>query len=373
MYKNILAGVDSIYFSFVIEQWILNEADWGAIQCAKEMAQSTRWDNDLSYINLAGTDFKVNRSGRPYYEYQLINGDNNICMHKELYGDKTPNILCRISSEALWSKGWITAALEIKTFAEKLAIIKDCFISQVDIASDFEGTMPKYDMEQFVTYARKKRPVYKMKEKQNVKNLMHDNYYGHRHKGYDLGTGALYCTIYDKSYEVENSCKGWFKEAWKLNGWNSENMVVRVEFQVQRVALKELKINSLKDLLENIGGLWYYCTHKWLKICEKTKDKNKSRWELTEFWETVQSVVMGAETHINRFRQRQYKIESMLKTTFGYIKTIGARQSVNYKVLGLDYVRDILRTRITDFMNTEDYLQEIKRKSYKFAEMKVHN
>jgi uncharacterized protein YuzB (UPF0349 family) len=113
---------------------------------------------------------------------------------------------------------------------------------------------------------------------------------------FTLGSAIQIC-IYDKRKELfENQEKQPFKLAlmvrncfgddWLVNG----KPVTRVEFRIRRDVLKDMGIDSVKDLLECEQGLAHYCCHSWFRLVEEEKVKGHTHeQEVALIWQEVQA------------------------------------------------------------------------------------
>jgi hypothetical protein len=96
------------------------------------------------------------------------------------------------------------------------------------------------------------------------------------------------CCIYDKTREIVTSRKDWMEPVWESNGWDGSSRVIRVEFRYERECLKELGVEDPYAMLDQLPGLWAYSTQEWLRHTIPTDDKNRGRWETSQFWQAIQ-------------------------------------------------------------------------------------
>ena len=72
--------------------------------------------------------------------------------------------------------------------------------------------------------------------------------------------------------------------------------MTRIEFQIRRTVSKELQINTVEDLKNNLDAIWHYCVHDWCRFCDRKltdkdrKNKHQSRYATAFLWEFVRSV-----------------------------------------------------------------------------------
>jgi hypothetical protein len=61
--------------------------------------------------------------------------------------------------------------------------------------------------------------------------------------------------------------------------------VWRLEFQLRREVLDQLRVRSFANLIPNLGGIWGYATQNWLRLTEpQSSDSNRGRWPTHPMW-----------------------------------------------------------------------------------------
>ena len=106
--------------------------------------------------------------------------------------------------------------------------------------------------------------------------------------GISVGLGDIALRIYDKVLEMKRqpSKQSIFSSVWGQDEYNGQ-AVTRVEFQLRRPVLRQLKVNTLEDLFQKAGGIWEYCTQSWSRFCTDPVDKKNrhhDRAETHPFW-----------------------------------------------------------------------------------------
>lgn len=71
-------------------------------------------------------------------------------------------------------------------------------------------------------------------------------------------------------------------------GFDSNQRVLRIEFEINRDGLREFGIQTPEDAFENLGALWAYSTSQWLTLRAPTEDDTRSRWPIDPRWQAVQ-------------------------------------------------------------------------------------
>jgi len=253
------------------------------------------WSSDLLHTQLAtlreqaaGTDgiqppdcqYLVLPSGKPpMYRYHLQFPEGQIYLTASHELKNHPNVYVSISAKTLWTLGAAGAVEVFKQHIEAMGgVIESIVPSRVDLAADLiipGGLSFEFLHKHLVTCARTLRPFFKDDKLQTLY----------------IGEGDLQVRIYNKWAETIASGKTFFIDVWnKAAGKNlGEDLqhVWRVEGQLRRPVLKELRIDSLEALYDNLGGLWKFIT-EWasLRLCD---NENTTRRSLHPLWALVQS------------------------------------------------------------------------------------
>lgn len=178
--------------------------------------------------------------------------------------------------------------------------------------------------------------------------------YDRKHTGFDFGKSkkgksALSCTIYDKTREIAQSDKQWFRDLWQLHGWSEEDGAVwRVEMKYKREALHELEQENVFHGVEDAYGLidllpllWAYAVGQveggpdglpdgWLRCVQPNKDKNRSRWPTHPAWKVVQGAFTTPGQKPEQFgklvrrRWEEHHVEKGIEAVMGYATSLAA-------------------------------------------------
>lgn len=271
-------------------------------------------------IKINGTNLVVKKKGQGFYNYKLECDDFHICFMQHAI-ENSPPIQVRFISSFLWKYGYNKAFNIFVNWFEKLnSNISGFRISRLDICFDTdEIEFLENDCDNFSCRARKKQIQYS-------NCIDNKNYIGKKFSGFSIGMGSpLSCRIYDKTLEILKSSKQWFKTIWLENGWNSSKNVWRVEFQIRRKVLKELKILNFEDIQKNIESVWGYLTQNWLTLRIKDNNKNSSRFEIDSRWVIVQKAGNEYKSSASiRERIKRGNLENMLDQCGGLLVSISA-------------------------------------------------
>ena len=111
----------------------------------------------------------------------------------------------------------------------------------------------------------------------------------------------------------------------------SGEVVWRLEFKLRRAALMQLGVPNVPALLENVEGIWRYCTEKWLRLSIPGEDDNQSRWPTHPLWSALQAVKWGDVSHPALVRTRQISIppdERLFRGGLGFMTTFMAKKGI---------------------------------------------
>ena len=305
----------------------------------------------------------------------------------------------RLSSEYLWSCGDLLSAVRpvhtllSEVFGNEMYLQ----VSLLDVCVDVAGWSDVGTLDQsrdFVSRVRKRRG--------RGESGWVDSYsQGLTVTGFDFGrnkrgASPLSCRIYDKTCELSESGKDWFRDLWRSHGWSeADGKVWRVEFSFKREALHELMqegvfhgVEDVYTLPDVLPVLWAYAAGHvgggvdglpdgWLRCVMPSTDSNRSRWPTHPVWEVIQRAfvgdcaVPGQFGEIIRQRWQECSIEKGLEAVMGYLTSIAAweggelaREDIDLSIVlhwlvgrGYDYLK---RTK-------RDFAEEVRRKRIKLG------
>jgi hypothetical protein len=133
----------------------------------------------------------------------------------------------------------------------------------------------------------------------------------------------IHARIYNKTKQVKIKRDNDTENLWIENGWNKEDVVVRVEISMRRDFLKSLDnaiYVSLENMLLNVDKIWAYVTQNWIRMVESIKENNIQLSVISDFWKIVSaSFHISVETVI---RKKSYKgrVEQLFQQGVGCIK-----------------------------------------------------
>jgi hypothetical protein len=308
-------AIDSLDLSY---QGEISDKLFHRLDDLKEAAKSEdEAKRATAQITIGDHLFAVKAHGRGRFRFVLEDERFFIQVSK---GKTLPLAYAQISSEYLTSAGVEAAADGLRYVVNSLGRVDgDEHVSRVDPCVDFVASVPVdgFNVRQWVTRAREKAGYW----------------LGEDFSGWRIGLGgAVQSRFYDKLIEVlEKSHKAYLFDLWTLGGWKPGEHVWRQEFQVGRAALKELQIDSVAQLLPNLGALWSYLTGDWLRLAEPSKDSNRARWPNHPLWNALATINWTElpQPTLKRIRSSGLPRNEQIFTAFpGYIASFMAREGI---------------------------------------------
>jgi hypothetical protein len=110
--------------------------------------------------------------------------------------------------------------------------------------------------------------------------------------GWVVGKGGhILARLYLKSLQAAKIAIDYLPPLWKHAGRIEGEPVWRLEFQIKREVLAQMKLARLYDTLRHLNGLWCYATNDWLRLAIPTlDDKTRSRWPIHPLWGYLSSI-----------------------------------------------------------------------------------
>lgn len=311
--------------------------------------------------------FKIYNHGAPGYRWLLANGQYTLKIGNWRAPKKSgrPSIMASIRCETLWMLGLIGAVKQlhkiISNAGAQIVVIK---ASRVDLCLDMllHKVIWHEDVTQFaVTRAHKSNKYF------NKDNLT----------GISIGSGKISARLYDKPLEInqQSNHKAWFFDIWGIGQDEipEGHHIIRVEFQLRRTALKELGIDTFRDLYHKTANLWAYCTQKWLKFRDRPGNHHTMR-KTFDWWVEVQNGFAGAQkanplVRSNAFRAQEKQLFAQAK---GMLTSLHAVKS-EFKGLRLDRpasIHDVIQSFMEEYqmadLNDDRINEEVLHKRSKY-------
>jgi hypothetical protein len=151
--------------------------------------------------------------------------------------------------------------------------------------------------------------------------------------GWSIGLGGdIGARLYDKTLELKKSRKDYLKPLWSAKGWEPDQSVWRLEYQLRREVLKELGVASLPSLLNQLAGIWHYATGSWLRLTvPNAQDQTQTRWPNHALWDRLAAVPWAAGDGPELGRLRKARLpsdESLFVNGLGGLTSFMAGQGI---------------------------------------------
>lgn len=312
-------AIDSLYVSF---HGVLSDDMQKQLLGLKRLAQSEeRSEQPKAQIKIEDHLFEVMDKGARRFAYVLVNNWFRISIPSSA-DSSLPMAFVQISSEVLTLAGPVAAIESLKFIVNTLGQVQGTpQLSRVDPCLDFVVTqrMDAWERDSWVTRAR------------NVNK----HYDGKEFSGWSIGVGgSMGARLYNKTLEIRKSKKTYLYPIWESAGWDLQEAVWRLEFEIKRDVLKELQIFSFGDLLMNLSGLWEYATSEWLRLAiPNSSDATQSRWPCHPLWTGLQCSERWGDDQdympISRIRkQRIPRDETLFVQGLAHITSFMAREGI---------------------------------------------
>ncbi len=351
IFKKVFKGVDSLYMSY---RGLLKEGVKECLEEKKELAQSDdETDQALSRVVIYDHLFEVMSSGVKYYPIIMVDSWYRIQVSLST-ARKMPEIYVKISSEVLNCHGIDSPVVMLRKVVRKLLVkIEEETVSRVDLFMDFTTDVELENIENVLWVTRAK----KLAKYWNGNSLT----------GMSIGLGGdISARIYDKTLEIGVSHKDYLKEIWEKQGWDKIRKVWRLEFQLKRICLKEMSVNTFLDLKVKTNGLWKYCTNDWLRLAVNDDTVNRTRWMTNPMWKKIQGVRIneGKLTCILREvdKSRVPSDEILFKNGMGYLTSFAAKEGfdnincetvISFLDIGKKYLEALTQGKVDDYLKTK--------------------
>lgn len=319
-FKSLRYGLDSLYVSYpglIAEEWDQKLSD------LKQLAQSENENEQaLAQVVIGNHIFEVKDKGKGRFSYVLV--DNSFYLQASNGRSKAlPMAYVQISSEYLAHVGVEQAEKSLQFIVNTLGLVKEpANISRVDLFVDFCADLAMDSFKPLESWITRTQSI-----------DMHYRY--NRFSGWSFGMGGeIGARLYDKTLEVEKKSKKFYLyEFWQAKGWDTQQIVWRMEFEAKREVLKQLGIYKLNNLLELQASLWLYLTKDWLRLATPSlTDSNQTRWPNHPLWDDLTQVFNQdqEQSKLKRFSSaRLPEDERLFVHGLGGITSFMAREGIS--------------------------------------------
>jgi hypothetical protein len=269
-------GVDSLYLSY---SGTLDEGTDYRLRKLKEVARSAfPHEQANAQYQVDEHIFEVQDKGSGLFPYVIKDGAFRIALSRSK-AKSLPMAYVQISSNFLSARTPQDAEDHLRKILQQLGTLSaPANVSRIDMFVDFvsDVDMESWNRHAWVTRAHAVNQY-----------AVQGNF-----SGWAIGLGGVIaCRLYDKTLEIQESGKDYLKELWSSAGWKEGQRVWRLEFEIKRDLLSQIKLATFSDVMGHLSGLWSYATDDWLRLClPDGNDKTRSRWAIHPLWQYLASV-----------------------------------------------------------------------------------
>ncbi|MBN2254625.1 MAG: plasmid replication initiation factor [Deltaproteobacteria bacterium] len=347
-WKYLYCGIDTLDIGFYVN-W---DSTWGDVRHEFDIRKQQAQLNDGLIVDLPNIEkhlFMASGKNKAYrYHLQFPEYHMYVAIRGTAGG--SPNVYVSLNSETISRRGIDSSVAEvvkvIHSFGGNIFLIQP---SRVDLCVDYKvpGGLPESFIRSHAVCRSDDIRTYVNREG------MGTIYFG------ALGA-PLMLRFYDKGKEIANKGN---EERW-LSQWGIDDPtdVWRVEFQIRRKVLRQLKINTMDDLKRKCSGTWKYLTGEWFSLRSPT-NQNTSRRPVHELWGDVQDKAscFGPDGEVHR----QYKADPKMSLKW-YVSRLATMYIACAAILGdrdPGRVARRLQSEILIHLAKKDFAYEWEKKS----------
>jgi len=234
--------------------------DPGLVDTLEELKAAAQRDEAPQPLEIGGYQASVQARGLKRWRF-LVTGED---LHLRLSPTGTaPNISVRLLSLGLLALGHERLFALAEELACSCGHVSRLGLSRLDVACDFQGFVPTFADAQRIVCRASYRPIYP-----NTENP--ETFY--------FGCGAIVVRLYNKTREIAQSGKGYWRTVWERHpGFDAERDVWRFELQLRREALDELGCRDPEAAFANLERLLGFGLD-WANL-RVPQGKSTDRWE----------------------------------------------------------------------------------------------
>jgi hypothetical protein len=226
-------------------------------------------------IRMCNEDLFVGAQGMGFWQYVVRNRD--LLLRLSL-AKNIPSMSVRLLAEGLAGRGVTGLWAKAKELGEEMKLAP-LNLTRIDVAVDFQGWVPTYEEMLNVVCKTSFRPVYPNTTSPQT---------------FQFGKGERVVRLYDKTAEIAAKNHGWWRNVWRLHGYDPNLPVWRLEVQLRSAALKELEMRSVDRALDNIYGLFCHGLD-WCSLRVPANDSNLRRADEHPAWIDLREKFAPAE------------------------------------------------------------------------------
>jgi hypothetical protein len=166
--------------------------------------------------------------------------------------------------------------------------------------------------------------------------------------GFQFGKRAsntVAARIYDKTAEILKSGSAYWFDIWGST-FEPDLPVLRIEFEIGRLALGQYGLETPEEVLAATGALWVNLTNGWLSFRTPAPDGTKSRWPMAPEWlQVCRARIADGSYGIERMYRGKCRgeLEKLAPALVRYLANVAALTGSDNFEISLPDLRRLLR------------------------------
>jgi len=303
---RVLRGaVDTFEVSYrgTLYDLILEDLRW-----CKEYAQQ---EEDTKPYQITGITFGVLSHGEKPWAYVLASEDLRLRISGSKY---IPSVSVKSTALGLVTHGHQSLIDLATKCAHELGATECTGLSRLDICIDFQGWRPAFEEMRGMVCPATFHPIYPSVDNPET---------------FQFGKDKIVMRLYNKTRELQHSCKGWMHKIWKMcPGYDPDKDVWRIEFQFRREALTELGARDPAKAFESLPNLIGFGLD-WASL-RIPQGASSDRWPIHPAWEQLRACRFTGNPSVRTIKAASYVCDfrRLLPGLRGYFVSAGAALGV---------------------------------------------
>lgn len=328
----LISNIDTLYASVLVEDYtkyagrLLEE-----LQKKLEERFFSRV-RSKDYIDFGGVTFEL-VNGRYSWSYGLMCNDFTLYLAHHETSANYP-IYVEFRQEYLWQEGFRRAWEKFLAFIKKSGFTYvRSKISRADLACHTDLPILNEDYLKYLCVDPRCKNFEYTKGMltagdYDIKSLEVEKFgRGKKYTGIRVGMGnPIMARIYDKTEEIKVSQKQWFEYIWKQYGLKGQ--IINIEFEIKREWFLDYQVESVEDLFNSLGSIWYRLTKNYLSF-RYNDNARRSRRSVCEWWEALRIETFEFDgSLLSKRKQVELNAEKSISGVLGYITSYCAAMGI---------------------------------------------
>jgi len=321
---ELASGVDSLYVS------VRCDLPTDRLDDLEQQRDSARAAGAPVSYPFGGYDFQLKLGPLNKHRYRL---DHEVASVGLTPSHHLPALYVQFRSEAIHSAGVAGVLRWLETILRNENLDARLQVSRLDLHADWQGWPLVGDQRHRFVCRSRSLATYEE---------------GAELSGFSFGnrtTKTVVARIYDKTNEIAGNGHDWWHEVWGP-AFDPDRPVLRVEFEFERNALREMNLNDPYEAIAAIDRIWAYATQDWLTYRSPSRHACSFRWPIAHEWTQIQRASLaGSAVPIERIRHGRTigGLRHIMPGLNGYLSTFGALTDNDDIDAACDAVKDHLR------------------------------